>query len=240
MMLIFRDVTKRFGARAVLDGFSLSVAPAKVVYLLGRSGQGKSVGLKLAIGALVPDAGSVSVDGVPVPPLPERGASADTRCVLVFQYPALLDDRTVEANLRLVGADDPAEALSHVELPPEKLSRYPSELSGAEQKLASIARALVRRPRYLLLDEPTTALDTASGWALTRRLRQLADKEGVGVLVVSHDVHFALDSADHVALLENGSVRAEGDREAFANHAYPLARTFVQEANKRRATGASR
>lgn len=239
-MLHFRNVVKRFGTRAVLDGFSLSVAPGQVVYLLGRSGQGKSVGLKLAIGALEPDDGAVTVDGVSVPKLPERGASADARCALVFQYPALLDDRTVEANLRLVGADEPREALAHVGLSTEVLGRLPNELSGAEQKLASIARALVRRPRYLLLDEPTTALDSASGWALTRRLRKLADDDGVGVLVVSHDVHFALEGADHVALLEGGSVQAEGSPEAFAKHPFPLAQTFVHEGEKRRVPKESR
>ena len=233
-MLEFREVTKRFGDRAVLEGFSLSIVPGQVVYLLGRSGQGKSVALKLAIGALLPDGGAVTVDGVPVLPLPERGAPAEADCAMVFQYPALLDDRSVRANLLLVGADDPAVALAHVGLPAATLPRFPHELSGAEQKLASIARALVRRPRYLLLDEPATALDNASGWALTRRLRRLADDDGVGVLVVSHDVHYALDSADHVALLEEGAVRAEGEPKVFAWHAFPLAQTFVREAEKRR------
>jgi ABC-type transporter Mla maintaining outer membrane lipid asymmetry ATPase subunit MlaF len=236
-MLVFDRVVKRFGSRVVLDGFSLTVAPGRVVYLLGRSGQGKSVGLKIAMGALIPEAGTVTVDGIPVPPLPERGASMATRCAMVFQFPALLDDRSVAANLALVGADDPAEALRHVGLSEGLLRRWPGELSSSEQKLVSIARALARRPRYLLLDEPTTALDTASGWALTRRLRRIADQDRLGVLVVSHDIHYALEAADELALLESGAIRARGDGKAFARSDFPLAQAFLEEAAKRRSRG---
>mgnify|MGYP005860682783 CR=1 FL=1 len=233
-MLRFDQVTKSFGARTVLDGFSLTVAPGKLVFLLGRSGQGKSVALKIALGALLPDAGTVSVDGVAVPALPERGASADSRCAMVFQLPALLDDRSVAANLALVGVCDPVEALSHVGLGAALLERWPGELSSAEQKLVSIARALARRPRYLLLDEPTTALDSASGWALSRRLRALADDDGLGILVVSHDVHYALQCADELALLEGGRIQARGDGATFAKSPFPLAQSFLREAAKRR------
>jgi phospholipid/cholesterol/gamma-HCH transport system ATP-binding protein len=154
----------------VLDGLDLAVAPGRSLALLGRSGQGKSVTLKLALGLMKPDAGQVLLDGVDVTRQKRarapRQLSRDRHAVsgrgAVRQFAGLgkcrlpPDQRRWRGAAR--GADRAVEALALVKLAPEVADRYPSELSGGMQKRAGLARAIVGTPSLLFFDEPTTGL----------------------------------------------------------------------------------
>ena len=202
-MLDVRDVTVRFGERAVLDRVSLSVADREVVALLGPSGSGKSTLLRVVAGLLVPDGGTVSVDGIDVTALPAHRRQVG----LVFQDEQLFPHMTVAANvgfgLRMQGADRRQvaarvdELLALVGLPGFG-DRAVGRLSGGEAKRVALARSLAPRPRVLLLDEPLTGLDRELHDRLTGDLADLLRATGTTALLVTHDHDEAEAIADRV------------------------------------------
>ncbi|GAA3235929.1 ABC transporter ATP-binding protein [Pseudonocardia petroleophila] len=199
-----RALGRAFGDRPVLAGIDLDVAAGEVVALLGASGSGKSTLLRLVAGLDRPTAGEVLVDGT-------RVDGIENRAAVVFQEPRLLPWRTVAENVafglpdgtaRAAGREEVARALDSVGLTAFAGHR-PREVSGGMAQRTALARALVRRPGVLLLDEPFAALD-----ALTRlRMQDLVDDlqrtSGATVLLVTHDVDEALQLADRAVVLSN-------------------------------------
>ena len=193
-----RGLTRRFGDQAVLDGLNLTIAPGEFVALLGRSGSGKTTLLR-ALAGLDPIAG----DGVL---LPERRA-------VVFQEPRLLPWRRVKANvalgLRIDGADAKAEsALGEVGLG-HRVEAWPATLSGGEAQRTALARALVREPELLLLDEPFGALDALTRTRMHDLVLRLWRAHRPAVLLVTHDVDEAIALADRVLVLDGGRIATE-------------------------------
>src|SRR5881409_3156499 len=202
-MIQLLNISKRFLSNVVLDGVSLDVQDGETVALLGPSGVGKSVTLKMINGLLKPDSGDVIVDGLHVPKLNRRElAELRSRIGYVFQYGALFDSDTVAENIRLgitnedqyhYGAfwkERVKECLRLVNLTPDVAEKYPAELSGGMKKRVGIARAIAGKPKYLLRDEL-----------------------GVTSVVVSHDVRGSFRVADRVALLWQAKIRAVGTAE---------------------------
>ncbi|MBY0371808.1 ATP-binding cassette domain-containing protein [bacterium] len=235
-MIEFKNVTKHFGSRRVLDGLSFEVPQGQAAFLLGKSGAGKSVALRHIVGLEAVESGQVLVNGRDVSALDDAGLLEVRReCGMVFQFPALMDSLTVMENL-LLGvreAEAPqtlaADLLRQVGLDAKFLSFFPPELSFGIQKRVSVARALAARPRVLLFDEPTTGLDPVASRAMHALIRDLNRSLGLTALVVSHDIEGALEVADQIFLLEGGRVVDQGSPQAIRQSQAPLTASFVRE-----------
>ena len=245
-LISIRSAVKSFSGHSVLNGIDLNIKDGELVFVIGRSGTGKSVLLKAIVGLVRLDSGSISVGPDEVTELTEQELHAvRQRCGYVFQQPALLDSLTVYENLafglrahRL--CETPAaimtrihEVLSQVHLPTRVLPSYPPELSFAFQKRASIARALALSPKYLLFDEPTTGLDPALTVVINQLISELRKNLGVTALVVSHDLHCALEIADRIVLLDQGQIVLDATPEQLKSANLPLAQKFLREARAR-------
>ncbi len=188
-------LTRTFGERRVLDGLDLEIAPGEFVALIGRSGSGKSTLLRALAGLDRDLAGELTVNGT---------------VAVAFQEPRLVPWKRVWANVCLgLRADDPRSvadaALAEVGLT-EHAGAWPLTLSGGEAQRASLARALVREPTLLLLDEPFSALDALTRIAMHRLVLRLWAHHGPAVLLVTHDVDEALALADRVLVLSSGQI----------------------------------
>jgi phospholipid/cholesterol/gamma-HCH transport system ATP-binding protein len=236
-MIRLSDVKKSFGEKTVLRGVSLEIPEGMNTVIIGGSGSGKSVTLKLIVGLLEPDAGTVEVDGANVPELNRRElAELRSRIGYVFQFAALFDSMTVADNIRLGlvkrGYDEAAirervaESLALVDLPGIE-DRMPAELSGGMRKRVGIARAMALRPRYILYDEPTTGLDPVTSAVMDRLICRTRD-HGVTGVVVSHDMRSVFAIADRVAMLYEGRIRQAGTPAEIQGSDDPVVRQFIE------------
>jgi phospholipid/cholesterol/gamma-HCH transport system ATP-binding protein len=236
-MIRLTEVKKSFGEKTVLRGVSLDVPEGMNTVIIGGSGSGKSVTLKLIVGLLEPDAGTVEVDGANVPELDRRElAELRSRIGYVFQFAALFDSMTVADNIRLGlvkrGYDEAAirervaESLALVDLPGIE-DRMPAELSGGMRKRVGIARAMALRPRYILYDEPTTGLDPVTSAVMDRLICRTRDR-GVTGVVVSHDMRSVFTIADRVAMLYEGRIRQAGTPAEIQGSDDPVVRQFIE------------
>jgi sulfonate transport system ATP-binding protein len=193
-----RGLVKEFGTRRVLDGLDLTVRRGEFVALLGRSGSGKSTLLRILAGLDKEVHGESNIDG---------------QVSVAFQQPRLLPWRRVWRNVTLgLPTDEPRataqRALDEVRLA-DRADAWPRTLSGGEAQRVSLARALVRSPDLLLLDEPFASLDALTRLAMHRLVNQLWERHRPAVLLVTHDVDEALGLADRVLVLEAGRIAAE-------------------------------
>lgn len=236
--VVIRGLYKRFDRQQVLSGVDLRIERGEQRVILGKSGQGKSVMLKLIVGLLVADGGSILVDGQEVTGLSRKELFLMRRRFgMVFQGGALFDSLNVGQNVGLALREhtsmgekeirDQVEgALGQVGLA-QFYDKKPSELSGGMKKRASLARAIVTRPDYILYDEPTTGLDPISADAINRLIQQLDQELGVTSIVVTHDMNSAFRVGERFALLNEGRIVFEGSAdEARATVDGPM-RQFV-------------
>lgn len=213
-MLEAQNITKSYGGgdnrNSVLRGISLTVPEGAFTVLLGASGSGKSTLLHILSGLEAPDGGSVYYDGADITKLSDSGLTDFRRknVGFIFQQYYLLPDMTVEKNVRmgadLAGNREYREILRAVGLE-NKLKKYPSELSGGEQQRVAIARALAKKPQVLFLDEPTGALDEATGRQLLDYLCRLHQELGFTMVMVTHNQNIA-EMADTVLRMNSGRI----------------------------------
>ncbi len=225
-VILFRDVSISFDGRAVLENVSFSVDRGQTLCILGRSGVGKSVSLRMLMGFLKPDSGSIFVNGQEITELDENGMQQiRKRVTMVFQNGALFDSLSVRENvafplrerggleeeqilqivdrlLNLVGADDVADLL-------------PASLSTGRRRAVAIARALAAQPEVVLYDEPTTMVDPIIARRLGGIIQRLKHQLGYTSIVVTHDVRFAERLADLVLFLHMGGARFFGPLKDF-------------------------
>ncbi len=236
-MIVLDALTKSFGSNPVLKGLSLEVPDGQNTVIIGSSGSGKSVTLKLIVRLLEPDAGRVIVDGTLIGEMDRNELAAlRGRIGYVFQFAALFDSMTVGENIRMGlarrGYDERnirervEESLDVVELRGSE-HRMPSELSGGMRKRVGIARAIALKPRYILYDEPTTGLDPVTAAVMDQLIMRTRDL-GVTGLVVTHDMRSAFTVGDRLAMLHDGSIRQVGTvREMQASHD-AVVRQFIE------------
>jgi phospholipid/cholesterol/gamma-HCH transport system ATP-binding protein len=234
-----RHVWKAFGPLPVLRDVSLAVERGETLTILGRSGVGKSVLLKLVIGLMKPDAGAVSVEGHDIVPLPEHAlVPLRRRMGMLFQGSAVFDSLTIADNvaygLRGQGrwseqeiAQQVAHSLTLVGLAGIE-RRYPAELSGGMQKRVALARALAMEPAILLYDEPTTGLDPTTAQCITQLIRGIQKQLGVTSMVVTHDLESAFHVSDRMALLWEGQIVAAGTPHALQSSPDERVRGFLE------------
>jgi osmoprotectant transport system ATP-binding protein len=233
-MIVLRDVTKRFGSRVAVDRVSLAVASGTTHVLLGGSGSGKSTILKMILGLLSPDEGSIAVDGQPVRGI---GGRADARRIgYVVQEGALFPHLTARSNVALAAraqgwsAERIASRLERlsrvVALEPELLERYPSELSGGQRQRIGLMRALMLDPPVVLLDEPLGSLDPIGRAGLQEQLALVFRDLAKTCVVVTHDIREAFVLGSTITLLSEGRVVQQG---TFAELARSPADPFVAD-----------
>jgi phospholipid/cholesterol/gamma-HCH transport system ATP-binding protein len=221
-------VSKSFGGRKVLDDLSFKVGSGEAFCLLGRSGIGKSVTLKLLIGLLKPDSGTIFIQDAEIPKLDgDELTQARKKIGFLFQSAALFDSISVRNNVafplrRHTNKSEKEirqiveEKLRSVELEKDA-DKMPSELSGGMQKRAGLARALALDPPVILVDEPSSGLDQITAGEIYDLLRRLKEKRHVTLIAVTHDVPGAKIFADRFAVLAHGKIVACGTAEDLEN-----------------------
>ena len=231
-------VTKKFGDRQVLRDVSLSVSRGETICILGRSGTGKSVTLKLIIALLKPESGHIWIDGEDITRLEGQKLSRVRRKMgFLFQNAALFDFLTLYDNLalplrRLTRKSDQEiyqiidRVLRQVGLSGDR-HKMPQELSGGMRKRAGLARALVLEPEILLVDEPSSGLDRITASEIDDLL--LEQKRRTTMIIVTHDVHGARRIADRFAVLDGGDLAALGTPQELENHENQVVRKLVRE-----------
>jgi len=239
-VLVLRDVDKSFGAQHVLDGISLTVTRGETLAVLGRSGTGKSVLLKLIIGLESMDSGSICIQGQEIAGLALKEMNRlRIKMGFLFQQAALYDSLTVEQNVafplerhtKMSASERSArvkELLNSVGME-QDLKKLPSDISGGMQKRVGLARALALQPEILLLDEPTAGLDPITSREIDDLILKLQEEHALTSVVVTHDLQSAKTIADRVALLDKGKVVMEGSFDELAESNDGLVREFFKK-----------
>jgi ABC-type Fe3+/spermidine/putrescine transport system ATPase subunit len=230
-MIELREVTKRYGSLVANDRLSLTVARGELLTVLGPSGCGKTTALRTLTGHVKPDAGRVLIDGRDVTDLPTHRRELG----MVFQNFALFPHLTVAGNVgfplmirsldKTERAERVAEALRLVRLEGYQ-AHFPRQLSGGQQQRVGLARALVYRPKVLLLDEPLSNLDAKLREEMRFEIKEVVTRLGITAVYVTHDQEEALALSDRVAIMNQGRLEQVGTPEAI--YAEPASR-FVAE-----------
>ena len=240
LAVVVEDLHKSFGSQRVLDGVSLTVRRGETLAVLGRSGSGKSVLLKLIIGLEKPDSGSVRIHGDDIAGLAlDQIGEIRKKMGFLFQHAALYDSLTVEQNVAFPlqhhkkkmssseREDRVRQLLAEVGML-DGFEKMPSDISGGMQKRVGLARALALEPDILLLDEPTAGLDPISSAEIDDLILKLQGEHHMASIVVTHDLHSAKTIAGRLALLNEGTVVIEGSFEQLQESDVEFVREFLK------------
>lgn len=237
-MIQIRGLHKSFGANHVLRGLDLEVHTGEALVVMGRSGCGKSVLLKIIMGILEPEGGTVVVDGVNLFSLSQRELDQfRLKLGMLFQGAALFDSLTVGGNVGF-------SLIEHTKLPPrviqEKVSAklnmvglqgieelMPAELSGGMKKRVGLARAICNEPKIILYDEPTTGLDPISADGINELIVQMHERLRVTSITVTHDLKSAYRIATRIAMLYQGKIIGIGTPGEIRKSDNPIIRQFI-------------
>jgi phospholipid/cholesterol/gamma-HCH transport system ATP-binding protein len=233
-----RDVHKQFEEKKVLDGMSLQVEPCDRLVIMGQSGSGKSTILRLILGIMQPDSGSVFFQQFEITRLPRRKLQqVRQRIGMVYQYSALLSSRNVRDNVALpleeLTEKSPEEIDEIVETKLELVGlagskeQMPSELSGGMRKRVSLARALVMEPELILFDEPSAGLDPVISSVIDELIIDLTEKSKVTSIIVTHDMGSAFHIGTRMAMLYQGKIIEDAEPEQFKRSKNPVVAQFL-------------
>ena len=242
-MIELRGIRKSFGSHRVLSDLDLTINTGESLVIIGRSGCGKSVLLKLMMGLLRPDSGSVEIDGVDM-------VKADHRAIerirmdfgMLFQSAALFDSLSVFENVSF-------RLMEHTGMTMEAMKKRVSEclgmvglygvedvkpaaLSGGMKKRVGLARAISMSPKYILFDEPTTGVDPVTGDLINSLIRRLHETLGITSVTVTHDMKSAYRIADRIAMLYDRKIIAVGTPEEIKSSGDPVVRQFISGESK--------
>ncbi len=237
-MIRIIDVHKSFGVKKVLNGVNLEIRKGETMVIIGQSGSGKSVLLKLLIGIMKPDRGEINVDGTNITAL--RGDEllrVTRRFGMLFQAAALFDSMTVAQNVAFglerysdLGPDGirarVADSLARVGLSGIE-GLMPHELSGGMKKRVGLARAIAYRPEIILYDEPSTGIDPIRADAINELILLLKKEMTVTSVVITHDMVSSYKVADRIAMLYDGRIIEIGAPEAIKNSANAVVQQFI-------------
>ncbi len=232
------DVHLSFGAQQILRGLNLRVAPRERLAVLGKSGGGKSTLLRLLLGILRPQEGSVKFKGREVSRMSRRRLMRIRQKIgMVYQYSALISSLNVRDNLALPLEELTDKTTKEIDAiveekldlvgMPEAREKMPSELSGGMRKRIGLARALVLNPELILYDEPSAGLDPVTSASIDELMISLSEKIGATSIIVTHEMDSAFKVATRMAMLHEGEIIAEGPTEEFRHHSNPLVAQFI-------------
>src|SRR3989304_3731933 len=237
-MIEIIDLHKSFNGQKVLNGVNLKIAEKEIVTIMGISGCGKSVLIKHIIGLLMPDKGSISIEGVDITRLDTKELDKiRERLGVLFQGGALFDSLTVYGNIAFPLREK--TKLSKGEIRDRVLNalddvglkgmgkKYPGELSGGMKKRVAVARALISEPALVLFDEPTTGLDPIIASSIHVLIKSTHKKYGYTGVVISHEVPKIFEITDKVAMLHNGIIIEVGTPEEIQNSTNLIVRQFI-------------
>ena len=233
-----RDVRLSFDEKQVLDGVSLRVEPLDRLVVMGQSGSGKSTILRLILGILQPDSGSVFFNQFEITRLTRRKLQrVRTQIGMVYQYSALLSSRNVRDNVALPLEELTKKSRDEIDrIVDEKLelvgmldakNQAPSELSGGMRKRVSLARALVMEPELILFDEPSAGLDPVIATVIDELIISLTESSKVTSVIVTHEMDSAFRVGTRMAMLYQGKIIEHGEAEAFKNSTNPVVAQFL-------------
>ncbi len=237
-MIHLHDVHKSFGTNHVLRGFSMAITKGEIVCIIGPSGSGKSTVLRCINGLEAYDGGTIHVNGTLVDNKAKSIVAIRQNVSMVFQRFNLFPHRSVLDNVTegpvFVKGEDVAKAqqrgrdlLARVGLS-DKENAFPRELSGGQQQRVAIARALAMEPQAILFDEPTSALDPELVGEVLSVMRDLA-KEGMTMIIVTHEIAFAREVADRVIFMDQGVIVEQGPARSTLSHpAHPRTQDFLR------------
>jgi phospholipid/cholesterol/gamma-HCH transport system ATP-binding protein len=237
-MIEVQDLYKSFNGFPVLKGITLSMMEGTTTVILGGSGSGKTVLIKHIMGLFKPDSGHVIVDGRDVTTMGRQELSTfRERMGMVFQSSALFDSMTVGDNVAFPLrehtklsekeiADKVKEKLAVVDLH-EVEQKYPAELSGGMRKRVGLARAIIREPKIVLYDEPTTGLDPLTTESVDEMIVHARERLSVTSVVISHDIGSAFHIADRIAVINEGRIVEEGTPAEVRKTQEPFTRQFL-------------
>lgn len=237
-MIYFKGITKSFGKHVVLDNLDLHIPKGKVTFIIGKSGEGKSVTIKHIMGLLKPDTGRIVVDGEDITDFDIAALRKyRQKFGMLFQHAALFDSLTVGENVIF-----PLQEHTKMPLPqmlkrveevltqaglPNIQHKYPTELSTGEKKRVGLARALVARPLVILYDEPTTGMDPLVSEMIDELIVQINQEEKeMTSVVISHDLKAAMATAENIIFLYKGRIALAGKPEDFKTSKDPVVRQF--------------
>jgi phospholipid/cholesterol/gamma-HCH transport system ATP-binding protein len=238
--IVLQQLHKRFGAQTVLNGIDLQVGKGETVAVLGRSGAGKSVLLKLIVGLQKPDSGSIRIHGQEITDLPLDSLNeVRTKVGFLFQEAALYDSLSIEDNVAFPlrrrhtmppseQRDRVRELLAVVGLE-DDADKMPAELSGGMKKRVGLARALVMEPDILLFDEPTAGLDPITASEIEELVLKLKKEHDLASVVVTHDLHGAKTVSDRLVLIHEGDILIEGTFEELRQSTDSFVSRFLRE-----------
>lgn len=241
ILIDVRDVWKSFDDNEVLKGINMQVHDGSSDVILGRSGIGKSVLLKSIVGLLTPERGKISVMDKEVIGMKNRDLNKLRKQIgYVFQYAALYDSLTVRENLEFplrkhTTADETEiservhEQLQLVGLE-DAIDKMPSDLSGGMKKRIGLARAIIKRPRIVLYDEPTAGLDPITAGEISELILSLEEQFGITSITVTHDLECARIIANRIYILDDGTFQHQGSYENLKASTDPYTKAFFQVA----------
>lgn len=239
-LIQLKNIYKAFGNQSILEDISLDIQEGSRFCLLGGSGSGKSVTIKLILGLEEPDEGQLFIDGkLSWGFKPEDWQECLSNFGVVFQGAALFDSLNV---LRNVGIklfeerqhsksqieDLVVEALEAVNLSGDILQKYPAQLSGGMKKRVAIARAILHKPKYLVYDEPTTGLDPVSAAVIDDLIQKLSEESERTSIIITHDMHTVEKIASDVAMIYDRKILFDGSREEFFNSEIGEIKAFLK------------
>ncbi|MBT8218256.1 MAG: ATP-binding cassette domain-containing protein [Bacteroidia bacterium] len=233
------DLHKSFGENEVLKGITSDFYPGKTNLIIGRSGAGKTVLLKLLVGLLTPDVGKVFYGDVDFFGLSKEGRRQIRMSVgMLFQGSALFDSMTVEENIRFPldmftnmtrkeKLDRVDECIERVDLKSKVKQIYPSEASGGMQKRIGIARAIVLNPKYLFCDEPNSGLDPKTAIVIDELIHSITRDNQITTVINSHDMNSVMEFGDNIILLYDGNLAWQGNKEEVLDTDNEILQNFI-------------
>jgi phospholipid/cholesterol/gamma-HCH transport system ATP-binding protein len=239
--IVIKGLKKSFGKQEVLKGIDLTVHKGEILAILGKSGTGKSVLLRLLIGLEKPDAGSICINGEETSNLPmDKLNEMRLKVGFLFQEGALYDSLTIAENVAFPLrrhtqmpekeiAEKVKSLLESVGLDKD-LNKMPSDISGGMRKRVGLARAIALDPEIILFDEPTAGLDPITAADIGRLVQKLREDRGVTSVVVTHDMHAAHHFSDRIVMLKEGNVLISGSFQDLEQSKDPFVAQFLSDA----------